>query len=99
MCETLAAIERQLRAAFHLQQEQVRSYRAQRDRDTGHALAAFCAGTLSMEAAEQLVRMSEDDSCPRHEGRDLPPACKATLLKAHQHRVLASILRHLKEHP
>jgi hypothetical protein len=37
--------------------------------------------TLSVEAAEQLVRMSEDQSLPVHEGRDLPTANRAALLK------------------
>jgi len=44
-------------------------------------LAAYCDTTLTVEAAEQLVRMAEDDSYPAYAGEDLPSAGKAALLR------------------
>ena len=45
------------------------------------SLAAYRDDTLSTEAAEELVRMSEDASLPTHAGEDLPRADKAALLR------------------
>ena len=42
-------------------------------------LAAYCDDTLSVEAAEQLVRMSEDRSMPACEGEDLPTVAQWAL--------------------
>ncbi len=51
------------------------------EREKPPQLAAYCDATLSMEGAEQLVRMSEDASCLVHAGEDLPIADKAALLR------------------
>jgi len=44
-------------------------------------LAAYRAKTLTVEAAQELVRMLEDQSIPAHAGEDLPTADKAALLR------------------
>jgi hypothetical protein len=44
-------------------------------------LAAHAATTVSVEAAEELVRLMEDKNTPRHSGKDLPQADKETLLR------------------
>ncbi len=44
-------------------------------------LAAYRDERLSVEAAEQLVRMSEDVSIPAYAGEDLPTADRADLLR------------------
>ncbi len=44
-------------------------------------LAAYRDTTLSVEAAEQLVRMSEDASYPAYTGEDLPAADETALLR------------------
>ena len=44
-------------------------------------LAAYRDDRLSTEAAEELVRLSEDASIPAHTGEDLPRADKAALLR------------------
>ena len=50
------------------------------DRKTRLLLAAYRDETLTVEAANQLVRMAEDSSYPVHAGEDLPTADKAALL-------------------
>lgn len=44
-------------------------------------LAAYRDNKLSAEVAEELVRLSEDNSIPTHAGEDLPRADKAGLLR------------------
>jgi len=44
-------------------------------------LAGYGDETLSIEAANQLVRMAEDTSHPAYTGEDLPVADKAALLR------------------
>lgn len=44
-------------------------------------LAAYRDDRLSVEAAEQLVHMTEDASIPAHAGEDLPTADRAALLR------------------
>ena len=44
-------------------------------------LAAYRDDKLSTEAAEELVRLTEDASIPTHTGEDLPKADKAALLR------------------
>jgi hypothetical protein len=51
------------------------------NREKPPLLAAYAAETLSAEAAEQLVRMSEDASSPAYAGEDLPAADKSALLQ------------------
>jgi hypothetical protein len=51
------------------------------NRDKPPLLPAYCDEQLSVEAAQQLVRMAEDTSHPTGEGKELPAADKAALLK------------------
>jgi hypothetical protein len=44
-------------------------------------LVAYCDDKLSTEAAEELVRVSGDQSVPAQAGEDLPTANKAALLR------------------
>lgn len=61
-------------------------------------LAAFNhSSQLSVEAAEQLVRMAADPNCPRHKGKDLEPISEAELLTAHKSRRWNKRLRKLRE--
>lgn len=43
-------------------------------------LAAFHDDELSVEAAEQLVQMTKDESLPTHGGKNLPTADRAAVL-------------------
>lgn len=49
--------------------------------ETLHQLPAYCDDTLSVEAAQQLVRMAKDKSYPAAKGQDLPTGDKQALLK------------------
>ena len=44
-------------------------------------LVAYRDERLSVEGAQQLLRMRQDQSIERHEGKDLPEANVAALLK------------------
>lgn len=59
-------------------------------------LVAFRDKTISVEAAEQLVAMTEDKSMPVHEGKDLPKADRDALLARARERV-GPILESLQE--
>ena len=51
------------------------------DRERLPLLAAYADDRLSVQAAEELVRLAEDASIPEHAGEDLPKADKAALLR------------------